>query len=158
MKDKFLQIPAPLRKKLLLWFGGGVLSIAILVMVLVSPGEWSLVIPCILLFLVCTGSGWLLWDRCIYQRYVVIEGTCTEIERTPFHSRIKVIYLRKDDLNIKLMGVGTMKNLIVGDAVTVYIAENAPIYETAGCMVVCSILAITKGTTGNKTSNRIRID
>lgn len=158
MKDKFLQIPAPLRNQLLLWFGSSVLSIAMLVTVLVSPGEWSLVFPCILLFLVCAGSGWLLWDRCVHQRYVVIEGTCTEIERTPFRSRIKVIFLRKDDLSIKLMGVGVMKNLMVGDTVTVYVAENTPIYETEGCMVICSILAITKGTTENKTSDRIRID
>lgn len=155
MKEKFLQIPAPLRKQLLLWLGSSVLSIGMLVTVLVSPGEWSLVFPCILLLLVCAGSGWLLWDRCVHQRYVVIEGTCTEIERKPFRSRIKAIYLRKDDLSIKLMGVGVMKNLMIGDTVTVYVAETTDVYEVEGHMVMCSHLAIARGGRGNESRGNL---
>lgn len=155
MKEKFLQIPAPLRKQLLLWLGGCVLSMATLVMVLATPGEWSLVFPCLLLVLVCAGSSWLLWDRCIHQRYVVIEGTCTEIERTPYRSRIKAIYLRKDDLSIKLMGVGVMKNLIVGDTVTVYVAETTDVYEVESHMVICSHLAIARGGRGNASGGNL---
>ena len=155
MKEKFLQIPAPLRKQLLLWWGGCVLSLAMLMVVLATPGEWSMVLPCILLFLISAASGWLLWDRCIHQRYVVIEGTCTEIERTPFGSRIKAIYLRKDDLSIKLMGVGVMKNLMIGDAVTVYVAETTDVYEVEGHMVMCSHLAIARGGRGNASGGNL---
>lgn len=155
MKDKFLQIPAPLRKQLLLWLGSSVLSIAMLVTVLVSPGEWSLVFPCILLFLVCAGSGWLLWDRCVHQRYVVIEGTCTEIERTPFRSSIQAVFLRKDDLSIKLMGVGVMKNLMVGDTVTAYVAETTDVYEVESHLVICSHLAIVREDRGNASGGNL---
>lgn len=155
MKEKFLQIPSPLRKQLLLWLGGCVLSMAVLVMVLATPGEWSLFLPCILLFLVCGGSGWLLWDRCIHQRYVAIEGTCTEIERTPLRSRIKAIYLRMDDLNVKFVGVGAMKNLMVGDTVTVYVAETTDVYEMEGHLVICSHLAIARGGRGNASGGNL---
>ena len=73
-------------------------------------------------------------------------GTCSEIERVPLRRRIKALYLRNDRHNIKLMGVRRIKNLVVGDSVTVYIADDAAVYEIEGYQVVCNYLAIEKGT------------
>lgn len=149
MKDKFLQIPEPLQKQLLLWMGGCILSVGMLAMIFASPSEWNLLPLCLLLLSVCGGSGWVLWDRCIHQRYVVIEGICTEIERTPFRKRIKTLYIRYGDFDIKLVGVGMMKSLVVGDTVTVYVAETTGVYEVESHMVICSHLAIVRGGSGN---------
>ena len=41
---------------------------------------------------------------------------------------------------------GTMKlrALNVGDRITIYLAEDAPVYEMDGCQVICSTLAVEK--------------
>ena len=38
-----------------------------------------------------------------------------------------------------------IKNLIVGDAVTIYVADDAAVYEIDGYQVVCNYLALEKG-------------
>ena len=48
-------------------------------------------------------------------------------------------------ITIKLVGARMIKNLIVGDQVTIYIAEDASVYEIDGYQVVCNYLADEKG-------------
>ena len=150
MKDKFLQIPVPLRKKLLLCICGCGLSLAMTSMMILSGGAWKLIIPALCLFLICAESSFLLWERCVQEKYVTIKGICSEIERTSFRRRIKAIYVRQDDAIIRFVGVGAMKNLKVGDAVTVYVAESTAIYEMDGHMVVCNCMAMSIGGHGNE--------
>ena len=108
--------------------------------------DWSLIVLYILFAVVCLMSGWVLWEKCVYHKYVVIEGTCTGIERSRFHRYIRAIQILSDDHDIEIVAPGAIKYLAIGDAVSVYVAENVPIYETDGRMVICSILAVTKGT------------
>ena len=158
MKEKFLKIPSALQKQLLIWFLGGALSVIILMASCFFIPDWSLIVPCILFTIACLVSGWVLWEKCVCHKYVVIEGTCTGIEQSRYRRHIRAVYILSDDHDIEIITPVVIKNLTIGDAVTVYVAENTPIYETEGCLVICSILAITKGTTGEKVSDRIRID
>ena len=48
-----------------------------------------------------------------------------------------------------------MKNLKVGDTVTVYVAENTDVYEVEGHMVICSHLAIARGGRGNESAGNL---
>lgn len=155
MKERLIQIPGPLRKQLLLRLGGCVFSIAMLVIVLLSAVEATLLLPCFLLVVICLGSGWLLWERCVQKRYVVIEGTCTDIERSSLHKRIKAIYIRQGEKTVKIAGMGAIKNLCVGDTVTVYVADTTDVYEVDGYLVVCSYLAIVRGGTGDESRRDI---
>lgn len=155
MKDKFLQIPVPLRTKLLTWICGCGLSLAMTAMVILSGRTWKLLFPTLCFFLVCAESSFLLWERCIQKQYVIIEGICSEIEHTSFHRRIKAIYVRQDSAIIRFVGVGVMKNLKVGDAVRVYVAENTSIYEMDSYMVVCNCMAMSIGGHGNESRGDI---
>ena len=158
MKEKFMKIPSALQKQLLIWFLGGALSMIMFMASCILMLDLSLIVLYILFAVVCLMSGWVLWEKCVCHKYVVIEGTCTGIERFRFHRYIRAIQILSDDHDIEIVAPGAIKYLAIGDAVSVYVAENVPIYETDGRMVICSILAITKGTTGKKTSDRIRID
>lgn len=120
--------------------------------------DWNLIVPCILFTIACLVSGWVLWEKCVCHKYVVIEGTCTGIEQSRYRRHICAVYILSDDHDIEIITPMAIKNLTIGDAVTIYVAENTPIYEIEGCKVICSILAITKGTTEKKVSDRIRID
>lgn len=146
MKEKFMKIPSVLQKQLLIWFLGGALSMIMFMASCILMLDWSLIVLYILFAVVCLMSGWVLWEKCVYHKYVVIEGTCTGIERSRFHRYIRAIQILSDDHDIEIVAPGAIKYLAIGDAVSVYVAENVPIYETDGRMVICSILAVTKGT------------
>lgn len=146
MKEKFLSIPEVLRKQILLRLGGSGVGIAMLVIVLAYEGDWRFLIPCIALSILCFGATAALYDRCLQGKFVVVTGTCSEIERVPLRRRIKALYLRNELHNIKLVGVRRIKNLVIGDSVTVYIADDSAVYEIDGYQVVCNYLAIEKGT------------
>lgn len=146
MKEKFLSIPKVLQKQILLHLGGTVAGLAMLVIVLAYSRDWRFLIPCIALSILCCGAAAALYDRCLQGKFVAVTGTCSEIERVPLRRRIKALYLRNDSYSIKLMGVRRIKNLVVGDSVTFYIADDAAVYEIDGYQVVCNYLAIEKGT------------
>ena len=146
MKEKFMCIPAPLQKQILLLLGGCVAGVIMLLLVLAYGGNWRFLIPCVALAVLCLTGSVSLFDRCLQQKYVVVDGTCTEIERTPLRRRIKAVYLRNERHSIKLVNVRKMRNLTIGDTVHIYVSEDAPVYEIDGSQVICNYLAIEKGT------------
>ena len=78
-------------------------------------------------------------------KYVALTGICTELEKSPLRRRIKNVYLQNDQHRVKIASPqGRMKNLRVGDELTVYISDNTPVYEMDGYKVICSILALGK--------------
>ena len=101
-------------------------------------------IPCAALVIVSLSGAASLYDRCRQKRYVTIEAACTEINRMPFRRRIKSLYLRSEQYTIKLVGVRKIRGLAVGDTMTLYVSDNAAIYEMDGSMVLCSYLALSK--------------
>ena len=101
-------------------------------------------ISCAALAIVSLSGAASLYDRCRQERYVTIEADCTEITRTPFRRRIKSLYLRSEQYTIKLVGVRNIRGLAVGDTLTLYVLDNAAIYEMDSCMILCSYLALSK--------------
>lgn len=146
MKDKFLTIPSPLQKQILLRLGGGGVGLIMLVLVLAYGGGWRFAIPCIALVAVCLCTAASFYDRCIQEKYVIVEGICSEIDRAPLSRRIKTIYLRNEQHNVKLIGIRKIKNLVNGDTIRVYVADNAAVYEIDGNKVICNYLAVERGT------------
>lgn len=145
MKDKFLTIPSPLQKQILVRLGGCAAGLAMLALVLAYGGDWHFLIPCFSLIAVCLSTAFSLYDRCIQEKYVIVEGICAEIDRVPFSRRIKALYLRNDQFSIKLVGVRKIKNLVIGDHIRIYVADTAVVYEMDGNQVICNYLAIEKG-------------
>lgn len=144
MKDKFLQIPAPLRRQILIRCSGCGIGIIMMLLVFAYRGDWRFFLPCAALAIICLGSAAALFDQCVQSKYVVIEGVCTEIERSAIRKRIKAIYFRDDKFSIQLTAIRRVKNLTVGDPISVYVSENTSVYETDGCKVICNYLAMVK--------------
>ena len=93
----------------------------------------------------CLASAGTLFYRCVFGKYVVVDGVCTDIDKTLFRRRIKAIYIRNDQFSIKIVNAKRIRNLSIGDTVTVYIADNSAVYDVDGMKVVCYYLAMTKG-------------
>ena len=74
---------------------------------------------------------------------VVIEGECTEVERTTLRKRPKVIYFTAEPHNVKLHVRQRLRNIAVGDRLVVYASENTPVYQNEGCQILSGYLALT---------------
>ena len=144
MKEKFMQIPQALRKQIWLRCGGAGMGAAMLLMVLIYSTDWRFMVPCAVAAVLCIASAALLYYRCIQGRYVEIYGVCTEIERSGIRKRIKAIYLQTPEHTIRVVGIKPIRNLSVGDSLTLYVADNTAVYNMDGCNVICSYIAMTK--------------
>lgn len=145
MKDKFRQFPKVLQKQILIRLTAGIVSLLMLVIILLYRGGLELMFPCIGFSSVFFISALQLYARCDEKNYVVIKGTCTEIEKTGLRRKVKDIYVKEDQFTVRIVRP-TMKlrSLNIGDRITIYLADNAPVYEMDGCKVICNTLAVEK--------------
>lgn len=144
MKEKFMRLPVPLRKQILLRCAGAGLGAAMLLIVLIYSRDWRFMVPCAAVAALCLGSAAFLFDRCVRRKYVVITGICTVIERTPIRRRIKSIYLQTEEHQVRLVGARPIRNLVEGDTLNLYVAENTPVYNMDGCNVICNYITLER--------------
>lgn len=145
MKEKFARIPEPLRIQILFRLGIGVVSAILLITALLIGGDWRFCIPCAALAVFFLGGGVLLFFRGTDGRYVVIEGVCTEIERSTLRRRLKSFSLQGKQFPIRIMNQRQrIRGLAVGDTLTVYVSEKALVYEMDGCRIVNSYIALCR--------------
>ena len=145
MKEQFKCIPKPLQKQILIRITGAVLGLFLFILLLIFYKDWRFWIPCVILSVMCLASAGTLFYRCVFGKYVVVEGVCTDIDKTLIRRRIKAIYIRNDSFLIKIVNAKRIKNLSIGDIVTVYVADNSAVYDVDGMKVICYYLAMTKG-------------
>ena len=145
MKDKFRQFPQVLQKQILIRLTAGIVSLLMLVIILLYRGGLELMFPCIGFSSVFFISALQLYARCDEKNYVVIRGTCTEIEKTGLRRKVKDIYVKEDQFTVRIVRPSMkLRSLNVGDCITIYLADNAPVYEMDGCKVICNTLAVEK--------------
>ena len=145
MKEQFKCIPKLLQKQILIRIAGAILGLFLFILVLIFYKDWRFWIPCVILSVMCLASAGTLFYRCVFGKYVVVEGVCTDIDKTLIRRRIKAIYIRNDNFSIKIVNAKRIKNLSIGDIVTVYVADNSAVYDVDGMKVICYYLAMTKG-------------
>ena len=145
MKEQFKCIPKPLQLQILIRIAGAILGLFLFILVLIFYKDWRFWIPCVILSVMCLASAGTLFYRCVFGKYVVVEGVCTDIDKTLIRRRIKAIYIRNDNFSIKIVNAKRIKNLSIGDIVTVYVADNSAVYDVDGMKVICYYLAMTKG-------------
>ena len=117
---------------------------AMLLMVLIYSTDWRFMVPCAVAAVLCLVNAVLLYCRCIQERYVEICGVCTEIERSGIRKRIKAIYLQTPEHTIRIIGIKPIRNLSVGDSLTLYVSDNTAVYSMEGCSVICSYITMIK--------------
>ena len=145
MKNAFLQIPRPLQKQILLRLLGAILGLFLLILFLIVYKDWRFWTPCVILTVMCLASAGTLFFRCVLGNYVVVEGICMDIDKSLIRRRVKAIYIRNDQFSIKIVNAKRIRNLSIGDTVTVYVADNSAVYDVDGVKVICYYLAMTKG-------------
>lgn len=145
MKKLLKIIPEPLQKEILLRLIGCILGAFLLFVFAIVYKDWRFCLPCGILSVMCLVSAGTLFFRCVYGKYVVVEGVCTDMDKTMIRKRVKAIYIRNDQYTIKVVNAKRIRNLSIGDTVTFYVADNSAVYDVDGMKVICYYLAMTKG-------------
>lgn len=135
------RLPPTLRKQALLRFAGaGACLVLLIVTALVYRGParcWSF--P--LCGTVCAGLGVFLVRRIAQGRYVVLEGAVQKVEKTLFRGRPKAVIAACDGRLVKVYLRGRRWGLAEGDRFRLYVADNTPVYEQDGVLVLGGYLA-----------------
>lgn len=97
--------------------------------------------PFLLCGTVCAGLEVLLIRRIAQERYVVLEGTVQKVEKTLFRGRPKAVIAACDGWLVKVYLRGRRWDLTEGDSLRLYVADNAPVYEQDGVLVLGGYLA-----------------
>ena len=103
-------------------------------------GEYTLCWPFLLCGTVCAGLGVLLVRRTAQGRFVVLEGAVQKVEKTLFRSRPKAVIAACGGRLVKAYLRGQRWDLTEGDRL-LYVADNAPVYEQDGVLVLGGYLA-----------------
>ena len=142
LREQFRLIPEALKKQILI---RGVLSVAALllfVFVLIYTKEFSFALPCIALSLFMIVNSTQLLYNCIRNKYVVVQGICKKVEKTTFRKRVKSLSLEVENRILTLPVRHRLKAPSVGDEISIYLPENAPVYEKDGGYHVYSFYAL----------------
>ena len=144
MKERFKRLPEALQKQVLYRLGAGMLFLLSAILILIFFGDIYLLLPalCFAVFFILNGL-WVFFEIDA-GKYVVVEGRCTGIERTPLRKRIKNIYMETGNITVKVIVKQRMKQLAVGDSIKVYVFEKTPVYDQEQCKLLCSYLALEK--------------
>ena len=70
-----------------------------------------------------------------------MEGTVQKVEKTLFRGRPKAVIIARDCRLVKAYLRGRRWELTEGDRLRLYVADNAPVYEQDGVLVLGGYLA-----------------
>ena len=135
------ELPPPLRKQALLRFAGAGACFVLLIVTALVYRDPALCWPFLLCGAVCAGLGVLLVRRIAQGRYVVLEGAVQKVEKTLFRSRPKAVIAARDGRLVKVYLRGRRWDLAEGDRFRLYVADNTPVYEQDGVLVLGGYLA-----------------
>ena len=142
MKERFKRLPYALQKQILLRFGVGLLFLLVSILVLAFYRDIYFFLPCFVFAIFFGINGVLLFKQADKGKYVVVEGICSDIERTPIRKRVKSIYMQTDADAVKLIVKQRVRQIAVGNTIRVYVADNTPVYEQEQCKLLCTYLCI----------------
>lgn len=142
MKEKFKQIPRPLKQQVLIRLIIGTVALIIAVVMLAIAKDFILSLPCLLLFGYMVFDGGRILYHCLTDKYVAVSGECISFDRSPIRRRIKTIYMQTEKGKMRVPVRTRIRNLTEGDTVTVYMPTKTRIYESENCLVILGYYAL----------------
>ena len=143
MKEKLKGLPMTIQKQVIIRYGAAAVSLILLVISLLMAENPYLPLSLALIFAFFLFSASHLLYLALSGHLVEISGECIKVERTPIRRRLKVLYLQVETQVGRLQSTGTQRDVDAGDQVTVYVSDNAPVYENEGCQQLSGCLAIS---------------
>ena len=130
------ELPPPLRKQALLPLAGAGDCFVLLIVTALVYRDPVFCWPFLLCGTVCGGLGVLLVRRIAQATFVVLEGAVQKVEKTLFRGRPKAVIIARDGQLVKVYLRGRRWDLTEGDRLRLYVADNTPVYEQDGVLVL----------------------
>ena len=135
LKELYMKLPTLLKKQIALNVSAATLAIILFFIVIFCFSDVVLALPCLILSVLLIVKTAILFYNCIAGNYLEINGVCSDVEKTPFRKRIKSITLKAEDKKLKLNAHYSIKNICIGDALTVYISKQTSLYNQNGIYI-----------------------
>ena len=103
MKEKFMALPEALQKQLIIRFGAGSVFLILTILILVLYKDVYLLIPCLVFAAFFYVNGIYVWHTVTGNRYIILEGLCSSVDKTPLRKRVKNIYLETEAGTVKIV-------------------------------------------------------
>lgn len=143
MKEKLKGLPMAIQKQVIIRYGAAAVSLILLVISLLMAEDPYLPLSLALIFAFFLFSASQLLYLALSSHLIEISGECIRLERTPIRRRPKALYLQVEAQVVRLQITGKQRDVDAGDQVTVYVSDNAPVYENEGCQQLSGYLAIS---------------
>lgn len=132
MKRKFKQLAGVLQRQVLTRLILGGFFILLFVILICTTKDIVLSLPCIILGLYLIINGGTILYNCLASKVITVTGQCVEIEHSRIFKRVKSVYIRTEDKELKIPIRKKMYGLTIGVTINVYIPDKAQIYEKDG--------------------------
>ena len=147
MKQDACNIPLALQHQMLIQ---AALSVLALVLAALAMLFFSITVsvPFLLCAVLLAFSAFRLYN---IGQYLVLEGTVLKLERTPLRLRPKAMLMEVEGKALLVVLRNRHISVREGDALTLYIADTAPLYEWRGIHRLHSYLAVVPAIRGKVT-------
>lgn len=143
MKEKLRELPIAIQKLVIIRYGAAAVSLILLVVSLLMAEDPYLPLSLALICVFFLFSASQLLYLALSGHLIEISGECIKVERIPIRRRPKALYLQIEPQVVRLQITSMQRDVGVGDQVTVYVSDNAPVYENDGCQQLSGYLAIS---------------
>ena len=135
LKELYMKLPLLLKRRVAINCLIAMLAIILFFIVIFCFSDVVLALPCLILSVLLIVKTAILFYNCIAGNFLEIKGVCSDVEKTPFRRRVKSITLKAEDKKLKLNAHYSIKNISVGDNMTVYISKRTPLYNQNGTYI-----------------------
>lgn len=142
IQDHFKRIPAPLQRQILRRGLMGCAFFLLSLIFLLLGYDAMLVLPGFGFMLFCMGSAMRLFYIADGNRYVIVEGICTEVTKSMLFQRAKAVTLEAGGKTLRVQLKQYKRSCKAGTSLRLYIQENTKVYEQDGAMFLYDYISI----------------
>ena len=124
IQDHFKRIPAPLQRQILRRGLMGCAFFLLSLIFLLLGYDAMLVLPGFGFMLFCMGSAMRLFYIADGNRYVIVEGICTEVTKSMLFQRAKAVTLEAGGKTLRVQLKQYKRSCKAGTSLRLYIQEN----------------------------------
>ena len=128
LKELYMHLPVTLKKQISIYVGIALLSTLLFFIVVIFSKDLVLALPCMLFSIFMIIKAVSLFYTCIVGNYIEIKGVCSDVEIVGFRKKVKSITLKAENKLLKLPIHYKLKNVNIGDNLTVYMSKHTKLY------------------------------
>ena len=142
IQDHFKRIPAPLQRQILRRGLMGCTFFLLSLIFLLLGYDAVLVLPGFGFMLFCMGNAMRLFYIADGNRYVIVEGICTEVTKSMLFQRAKAVTLEAGGKTLRVQLKQYKRSCKAGTSLRLYIQENTKVYERDGALLLYDYISI----------------